>query len=161
MAGRQIKFIIGPAIIVLTMAWIGYSAFQQMGTYDQTVSELYAMADAGDLTAEDRVRVTGEVVPGTIRYEPGLVTFDIAESGETLRIQYVSTEPLPDTFRDYSEAVVTGHYTADGLFSGTHLQAKCASRYEREFEAGVITSETSELLPPSQAAQPRTEQPGL
>jgi cytochrome c-type biogenesis protein CcmE len=154
MEGRQIKFVIGPAIIVLTLVWIGYSAFQQMGTYDQTVSELYAMAAAGEVTSEDRIRVTGEVVPGTIQHEPGLVMFDIAESGETLRIHYVSNDPLPDTFRDYSEAVVTGQYTEDGVFTGTHLQAKCASRYERELEAGVITAETSELVPPSQTAQP-------
>lgn len=153
MAGRRFKFILGPAIIVVTLIWIGYSAFQQLGAYDQTVSELYAMSDTGDLTSEDQIRVTGEVMPGTIHYEPGLVRFDIVDKDQpnnTLRIHYVSDEVLPDTFRDYAEAVVTGTYAGDGVFTGTHLQAKCASKYERELEAGVVTTETSELQPVAQ-----------
>ena len=153
MSLRKIKFVLGPVVIVSTLIWIGYSAFQQMGAYDQTVSELYAMADAGELTAEDRIRVTGEVVPGTIHYEPGVVSFDIVESDQTLNIKYVSNDALPDTFRAYAEAVVTGQYTGDGVFTGTFLQAKCASKYERELEAGVITTETSQLLPNSQTGQ--------
>lgn len=153
MSMRKLKFILGPVVVVSTLIWIGYSAFEQMSAYDQTVSELYAMSDSGKLKAEDRVRVTGEVVPGTIRYEPGLVQFDITESDQVLSIQYVSNEPLPDTFRDYAEAVVTGQYLGDGVFTGTHLQAKCASKYERELEAGVISAETSELLPSSQTGR--------
>jgi cytochrome c-type biogenesis protein CcmE len=148
MSGRQFKFLLGPAIIVVALVWIGYSAFQQLGAYDQTVSELYAMADTGELAPEDQIRVTGEVLPGTIHYEPGLVRFDIkdlAEPDKTLQIHYVSNDPLPDAFRDYAEAVVTGTYTGDGVFNGTFLQAKCASKYEREMEAGVITAETSQL----------------
>jgi cytochrome c-type biogenesis protein CcmE len=153
MSIRKLKFILGPVVIVSTLIWIGYSAFQQMGAYDQTVSQLYAMADAGELTADDRIRVTGEVVPGTIHYEPGVVSFDIVESDQTLSIRYISNDPLPDTFRDYAEAVVTGQYTGNGVFTGTHLQAKCASKYERELEAGVITTETSELRPNRQIGQ--------
>jgi len=153
MSRRQLKFILGPAIIVVTLAWIGYSAFQQLGAYDQTVSELYAMANTGELAGDARIRVTGEVVPGSIHYEPGLVSFDITESDQTLRIHYVSNDPLPDTFRDYAEAVVTGTYTGDGVFTGTHLQAKCASKYERELEAGVIPAETSRLQPAAPAGE--------
>lgn len=148
MSGRQLKFVIGPAVIVVTLTWIAYSAFQQLGAYDQTVAELYAMADTGELGAEDQIRVTGEVLPGTIHYEPGLVRFDIqdkAKPAKTLQIHYVSNDPLPDTFRDYAEAVVTGTYAGDGVFTGTYLQAKCASKYEREQEAGVVTTETSQL----------------
>jgi cytochrome c-type biogenesis protein CcmE len=153
MSFRKVKFVLGPVIIVSTLVWIGYSAFQQMGAYDQTVSELYTMADAGELLADDRIRVTGEVVPGTIHYEPGVVRFDIVESDQTLSIEYISNDALPDTFRDYAEAVVTGHYLGDGVFTGTHLQAKCASKYERELEAGVITAETSQLQPANQIGQ--------
>jgi cytochrome c-type biogenesis protein CcmE len=153
MTGRQFKFILGPAIIVVTLVWIGYSAFQQLGAYDQTVSELYAMADLGNLVPEDRVRVTGEVVPGTIRFEPGRVSFDIVEADSTLRVHYVSNDPLPDTFRDYAEAVVTGQYDGNGVFTGTHVQAKCTSKYERELEAGVITSNSTQLQPTGPTGQ--------
>ena len=63
MSRKQLKFILGPSIIVLALTWIGYSALQQTGAYFQTVSELYAMADTLDA---DRLKVAGEVVPGTI-----------------------------------------------------------------------------------------------
>jgi len=152
MSARRLKFVLGPAIIVATLVWVGYSAFQQFGAYDQTVSELYAMADSGELVPEQQIRVTGEVMPGTIHYEPGLVRFDIVDVDapeNTLRIHYVSHDPLPDAFRDYAEAVVTGHYAGDGVFTGNYLMAKCASKYEKELEAGVITAETSGLQPPA------------
>lgn len=156
MSGRQLKFVLGPAVIVVTLIWIGYSAFQQLGAYDQTVAELYAMADTGGLAVEDQIRVTGEVLPGTIHYEPGVVRFDIkdkAEPEKTLQIQYVSNDPLPDAFRDYAEAVVTGTYAGEGVFNGTYLQAKCASKYERELDAGVVSTETSRLQTPAPAGR--------
>ena len=55
-------------------------------------------------------------------------------------------EEVDAVIRDYAEAVVDGEYAGNGVFTGTALQAKCASKYERELEAGVI-SESTELTP--------------
>jgi cytochrome c-type biogenesis protein CcmE len=146
MSRKQLKFILGPSIIVLALTWIGYSALQKTGAYFQTVSELYAMADTLDA---DRLKVAGEVVPGTIEISGDRVKFVISEGDQFLTVHYVGTDPVPDTFRDYAEAVVDGEYNGDGLFTATKLQAKCASKYEREFEAGIVLPETTQLDPPA------------
>ena len=145
MSRRQLKFILGPTIILLTLTWIGYSAFQESKAYFQTVSEFYAMADTLD---GKRLKIAGEVVPDSIDRHADGVQFVITEGDQTLTVNYVGTDPLPDTFRDYAEAVVDGQYDGN-VFTATRLQAKCASKYEREFEAGVILPETTQLQTPA------------
>jgi cytochrome c-type biogenesis protein CcmE len=66
--------------------------------------------------------------------------FVVGPANHTLRIQYVGKDAIPDTFRDYASAIVTGRLRQDGTFEGTHIQAQCASKYERETAAGMITS---------------------
>ena len=144
MSRKQLKFILGPSVILLALTWIGYSAFQETKAYFQTVSELYAMADT--LNGE-RLKVAGEVVPGTIQIGLNKVEFVISEGDQMLTVHYVGTDPLPDTFRDYAEAVVDGEYDGNGLFTATKLQAKCASKYERELDAGIILPDTTLLAP--------------
>jgi cytochrome c-type biogenesis protein CcmE len=144
MSRKQLKFILGPSVIVLALTWIGYSAFQETRAYFQTVSELYAMADT---LGNERLKVVGEVVPGSIQKGAGQVDFVISEGDQLLTVHYVGTDPLPDTFRDYAEAVVDGAYNGNGVFTATKLQAKCASKYERETEAGIVIPETTQLVP--------------
>lgn len=147
MSRKKLKFVIGPVIVVLVLVWIATSALNSTLSYFQTVSELYAMEANGELEGK-RLRVMGEVVPGTIVRTNEAVKFTIVDldTYQTMDIEYVGTSPVPDTLRDYSEAVVDGEYSGAGVFTGTTLQAKCASKYERELEAGVIT-ETTELVP--------------
>jgi len=147
MSPKQLKFVIGPVIVVLVLAWIATSALNSTIAYYQTVSELYAMDAEGTLDGK-RLKVIGEVVPGSIQRTSEAVTFTIVdvETKETLDINFIGTDPLPDTFRDYAEAVVDGAYAGNGVFTGTTLQAKCASKYERELDAGVITEATELTL---------------
>ncbi len=144
MSRKQLKFVLGPSVIVLALMWIGYSAFQETRAYFQTVSELYAMADT---LGDERLKVAGEVVPGSIQLGADHVEFIISEGEQMLTVRYIGTDPLPDTFRDYAEAVVDGEYNGNGVFTATRLQAKCASKYERETEAGIVLPETTQLDP--------------
>ena len=143
MPRKQLKFVIGPVVVILAIVWVAVSALDGTGSYWQTVPELYAM-DAAEGLDGRRIKVYGEVVPGTIVRTTEAVRFTIVdlESRQTLDIEYVGRSPVPDTLRDYAEAVVDGHYAGDGVFTGTTIQAKCASKYERELEAGVITEAT-------------------
>ncbi len=147
MSRKQLKFVIGPVIVVVVLVWIATSALTSTLAYFQTVSEVYAMETAGELEGK-RLRVMGEVVPGTIVRTDEAVKFTIVDldTHQTMDIEYIGNSPVPDTLRDYSEAVVDGSYVGNGVFTGTTLQAKCASKYERELEAGVITQAT-ELNP--------------
>ena len=143
MKRKQLKFVLGSVAIILTLVYLGFSGFNESFAYYQTVSELYASKDQA---YERRLRVSGDVVPGSILREGKTVRFTIHDpenKSDLLNVRYVGTDPLPDTFRDYATAVVAGEYGRDGVFVGNSMTAKCASKYEKESAAGVSTSEVT------------------
>ena len=60
--------------------------------------------------------------------------FVIVDQGKTFKVRYVGKDVLPDTFKDGSKAVVEGSISRDGVFLARHIEAKCASKYEAEYE---------------------------
>jgi cytochrome c-type biogenesis protein CcmE len=155
MKSKQLKFLAGSLVIVGALAYFGYQGFNASMSYFQTVPELYA---SGDKAYTRTIKVQGEVLPGSIERKGGVTSFvigpkdfkipadfSIGPHNETLRINYVGRDALPDTFRDYSSAIVTGKLRQDGTFEGTHIVAQCASKYEREIAAGVVLPETSSV----------------
>jgi cytochrome c-type biogenesis protein CcmE len=56
----------------------------------------------------------------------------------TLNVVYTGADPLPDTFKDGSQAVADGKLASDGVFHATKVQAKCASKYEAK-PTGSVT----------------------
>jgi len=70
------------------------------------------------------------VRPGSIARFTGRVDFVIEGEGKALRVSYVGSDPLPDTFVDGSQALVEGRLTNNGTFAADKVQAKCASKYE-------------------------------
>ena len=138
MKHKQLKFVVGSVAIVLALSYLGFSGFKESMSYYQTVPELYA---SGDRAYERSLRIEGDVVPGSIVRGSRETTFVIGPENQTMQVKYIGTDPLPDTFRDYAQAVVEGTYGRDGVFTATKMQAKCASKYEKEAAAGVITTE--------------------
>jgi cytochrome c-type biogenesis protein CcmE len=148
MKSKQLKFLIGSVLIIAALAYFGYQGFNESMSYFQTVPELYASGDQ----AYDRnsIKVQGEVVKGSIRREGAATVFAIGPKDfkvpqgfspgpatKTLQVRYVGSDAIPDTFRDYASAIVTGKLRKDGTFEGTFIQAQCASKYQRENAAGV------------------------
>ena len=151
MKSKQLKFLIGSIAILIALAYFGYQGFNESMSYFQTVPELYASGDQ----AFDRksIKVQGEVVKGSIRREGGATVFTIGPKDfqppenfvpgpatHTLQVRYVGSDAIPDTFRDYASAIVTGQLLRDGTFEGKFIQAQCASKYERENAAGVTAA---------------------
>jgi cytochrome c-type biogenesis protein CcmE len=150
MKSKQLKFLVGSVAILVALVYFGYQGFNESMSYFQTVPELYA---SGDKAFERPIKVQGEVVKGSIRREGGATVFAIGPADfkvpegfkpgpdtHTLQIRYVGSDALPDTFRDYASAIVTGKMKKDGTFEGTFIQAQCASKYERENAAGVTAA---------------------
>jgi cytochrome c-type biogenesis protein CcmE len=136
MKRKQLKFVVGSMVIILTLAYLAYSGYQDSKSYFQTVPELYAMKDAAYGV---RTQVSGDVVAGTIaRSSDGkVVDFVIGQQPQTLKIRYVGKDPLPDTLIDRATAVASGSLGRDGVFTANQITAKCASKYEKEKAAGV------------------------
>jgi len=148
MKRKQIKFVVGSVIIVVALGFLAYTGFRDNKAHYQNVSELYASKEV----AYDRhLRVEGDVVAGSIdKTKPKETVFVISHTDpatkqvQTLPVKYIGTDPLPDTFRDYAQAVVEGQYHRDGVFVANSMTAKCASKYEKETAAGVIPTPSSE-----------------
>ena len=124
---KQVKFGVGIGIILATLAWLGWVGARESKTYYHTIAELSTLTGAD---ARHRLRVGGDVRPGSIARLPGRVDFMLQAEGKTLPVSYVGTDPLPDTFVDGSQALVDGRLMPDGRFVAEKVQAKCASKYE-------------------------------
>lgn len=125
-----VKFGIVMVGIIGTLVWLAASGINESKTYYKTVSEL--KTDSSQIGK--RVRVTGDVVPGSIRREGTLVHFQIVEKEHNLflNVTYTGKDPLPDTFRDNSQAMADGQLTTEGTFNASSIAAKCPSKYEAD-----------------------------
>jgi cytochrome c-type biogenesis protein CcmE len=123
------KYLKFGSVIVLIMCSLGYLAYtgvQDSKSYYVTIKELN---DKGERAYSQRLRVAGNVVPGSIKRTGTRVDFMLKENDLTLPVSYIGTEAPPDTFKDDSQALVDGSYGRDGVFHAKQLQAKCASKY--------------------------------
>lgn len=151
MVVRRGKFFIGGGLFAVAVAGLLISGFEEGKAYYQTVGELRAMGPSAE---GRRLRVAGDVVPGTIvREGEGQVRFQIEHEGARLPVRYTGREPLPDTLVDRAQAVAEGHLLADGSFEASHVQAKCASKYDAAFEEGqAVDSPPPSDLPAGRSA---------
>jgi cytochrome c-type biogenesis protein CcmE len=134
---NALKFIFAGAIIVLTLSYLAYTGVQESKSYYVTIAELRGQ---GDAAYSKRLRVAGNVEPGSIKRQGTTVEFVLIENDQKLNVIYKGTEAPPDTFKDDSQAMVEGNFGKDGVFRANHLQAKCASKYAPKKDGGTPTS---------------------
>jgi cytochrome c-type biogenesis protein CcmE len=123
---RFLKFGGAGALIVVSLAYLAYTGVQESKSYYVTIAELQGM---GNGAYSKRLRVAGNVQPGSIKRSGTDVQFLLVENDKILPVIYSSTEPPPDTFKDNSQALAEGRIGRDGIFRANQLQAKCASKY--------------------------------
>ena len=122
-----VKFGALMAVIVGTLMWLAVGGVNETKTYYKTVAELESMHSEAKAK---RLRVAGDVQPGSIVRKGKEVEFVLTQEAKTLKVVYNGSDPLPDTFRDRAQAVADGRLGQDGIFHATRIQAKCASKYE-------------------------------
>jgi cytochrome c-type biogenesis protein CcmE len=125
-ANKYLKFGAVTVIILLSLGYLAYTGVQDSKSYYVTIKELQHM---GDGAYAKRLRVAGNVVPGSIKRSGTRVDFMLKEQDLTLPVSYTGTEAPPDTFKDDSQALADGSFGRDGVFHAKQLQAKCASKY--------------------------------
>ncbi|MBZ5627288.1 MAG: cytochrome c maturation protein CcmE [Acidobacteriia bacterium] len=121
-----IRFGVAIAIVIVSLGYLAFTGVQQSKSYYVTIKEL---RDMNDSRYAKRLRVAGNVVPGTIKRQGSRVEFALKENDLTLPVVYLGTEAPPDTFKDDSQAMAEGRFGRDGIFHANQLQAKCASKY--------------------------------
>jgi cytochrome c-type biogenesis protein CcmE len=140
MSNRYIRFGAAITVILLTLGYLAYTGVEESKSYYVTIAELRGM---GEDAHTKRLRVAGDVVPGSIKRQGTTVEFVLKEEDKTLAVIYKGTEAPPDTFKDDSQALVEGEFGKDGVFRAKHLQAKCASKYApKKDEAAPATPAT-------------------
>jgi cytochrome c-type biogenesis protein CcmE len=122
-----LKFGVLTSVIVGALVWLAVGGVKDTKTYYKTIPELQQM---GKTAQGQRLRVGGDVQPGSIVKNGEQVTFVLHQGVQTLNVVYSGTDPLPDTFRDNAQALADGRLGPNGVFEATKIQAKCASKYE-------------------------------
>jgi len=125
-ASKYLKFGAVTMLILVSLGYLAYTGVQDSKSYYVTIKELNGM---GNDAYSKRLRVAGNVVPGSIKRSGTRVDFMLKENDLMLPVSYTGTEAPPDTFKDDSQALADGSFGRDGVFHAKQLQAKCASKY--------------------------------
>jgi cytochrome c-type biogenesis protein CcmE len=122
-----VKFGLLIVVVVGSLVWLAVGGIQDTKTYYKTIPEL---AQMGKPAQAQRLRVGGDVQPGSIVKRGTQVSFVLHQGSQRLNVVYSGTDPLPDTFKDNAQALADGRLGPDGVFQASKIQAKCASKYE-------------------------------
>lgn len=122
-----VNFAILTVLIVGSLVWLAAGGISETKTYYKTIPELEKMGLAAH---NQRLRVGGDVKPGSIVKNGSQVKFTLHQEANVLNVVYSGSDPLPDTFKDNAQALADGRLGPDGVFEASKIQAKCASKYE-------------------------------
>jgi cytochrome c-type biogenesis protein CcmE len=114
-------------VVIGTLTWLAIGGTTESSSYYKTVAEIEKMSPAEK--ANKKLRVGGFVEAGSIKRAGNRVDFVLIEEDRKMNVVYMGNEPLPDTFKDGSQALIDGKM-GDGTFHATKIAAKCASKYE-------------------------------
>lgn len=147
------KFLIGIGLIFAAV--IAVMAFTVMGnsSMEVKVNDLLTKQQAGQLSADRSLKLTGVVVGDSVTYDPNSLRleFDVVNDREQLvnnlnsaeRVRIVYQGVKPDTLVNEAHAIVTGKLGPDGKFhagnSPDALLLQCPTKYDnaaKEANAG-------------------------
>lgn len=141
---QMLKVAVAAFVVLGVIAWLAVTGVESNKSYYVTVRELQAM---GSKAYTRHLRVSGSVLPGSIRRDGPHVKFVLTEQGRTLNVNYTGEDPPPDTFKDNALALAIGTLSRDGTFHATGLQAKCASKYAPAADTVPVTDKASLRAP--------------
>lgn len=131
------RLAIGIGLVAIALAWLVFAGTRRNLVYYYEVRELVAAPDRH----EGPIRISGDVVAGTIQREPDsrAIRFAISDPGAKpgaarVPVRYDGT--VPDIFRPGIQVVVEGTLGGDGTFEAETLLAKCPSKYQAAGDLG-------------------------
>lgn len=120
----KMKLIIGAVVLLPVLAHLAYAVYASpMAEYYITVDQYAARS------ATTPVRIGGQVVPGSIRWDNATRTMRFTVAGDHSKTEVVYRGAIPDSFRDGVTAILDGARSADGAFFATGLMVKCPHQY--------------------------------
>lgn len=122
MRGRGRAVLLG-GILVAVVAVFGVAGMEGTFTYDRTPTEV----DAHPTGATQSLRLSGLVVPGTLRQHGAHVTFELTDGAHDVTVH--SSSAPPSTFRPGQGAVVEGVMASPGVFDAHQVIVKHSNQY--------------------------------
>ncbi len=118
------KIVIGAIVLLPVLAHLTYA------TTTSTFANYYITVDQyAARSATTPVRVGGQIVPGTIRWDNATQTMHFQLAGDKTTVNVDYRGPVPDSFRDGFTAILDGARGANGAFVATSLMIKCPHQY--------------------------------
>jgi len=114
-------------VLALVAGGLGWVAAKSLGgnlVYFKTPTEIVHLGDNG---IGERLRVGGQIVPGTIQRLGGTVRFVITD--RTTRLTVIDTGGVPSLFGQAQGVVVEGQLGADGAFHADTVLVKHGDSY--------------------------------
>src|SRR5262245_44978394 len=110
---KNLKFGLLIAVILGTLGWLAMGGISQTASYYKEIPEIKQM---GTSAVDKRLRVVGDVEPNSIKRQGRDVYFTLVKDGQKLNVVYSGIDPLPDTFKDSSQALADGKLDSSGVF---------------------------------------------
>jgi cytochrome c-type biogenesis protein CcmE len=119
----RVRVVVLLVLIAGSLAWVGTRALSGNLVYYVTPTELLAQHPA----AGERLRLGGQVVPGSVRSLEDGVDFVITDG--TTRMTVLHEGAPPELFRVGIGVVLEGTYGADGAFHSDTMLVKHGEEY--------------------------------
>lgn len=118
------KIIIGVIVLLPVLAHLIYaSTVSTFANYYITVDQYMARS------ASTPVRLGGQIVPGSIKWDNTTRTMRFQVAGDNSKIDVVYRGFVPDSFRDGFTTILEGQRGGDGTFNANTLMIKCPHQY--------------------------------
>ncbi len=120
-------FLLALLVMVVGIVVLFMFGFKEAAIYSTPIAQ---MVEKGDEMVGRRMRLEGELVPGSLtkRDSPCEYRFVLKGDGKRLPIRYPQCI-IPDTFRDVPDGgvlvTVEGELVKDGYFKASMIMAKC------------------------------------
>ncbi|SDZ20633.1 cytochrome c-type biogenesis protein CcmE [Micromonospora pattaloongensis] len=111
------------AVLLAAGGLLVASALRGTLTYYRSPTDMLARSD----DSRDRIRLGGEVVPGSVRHDGELVTFRLSDDRREVTVRQRGVPP--ETFREGVDAVVEGRLGTDGVFDADHVLVRHGNEY--------------------------------
>jgi len=119
----RVRVVVLLVLIVGSLAWVGTRALSGSLVYFVTPTELLQQQPQ----AGERLRLGGQVVPGSVQVGSDGVDFVITDG--TTRMSVVHTGGTPALFRTGAGVVLEGTFGADGAFHSDTMLVKHGEQY--------------------------------
>jgi cytochrome c-type biogenesis protein CcmE len=126
--GRK-KVLGGVFAAVIVLSGFGYLMYGGIGdnlVYFVTPAELMAR---GDDAYERPIRLGGQVVPGTVRWNAAELDLRFTLVDEDVTVDVISRKAPPAMFREGQGVIVEGRLNRDGVFESSNVMVKHSNEY--------------------------------